>query len=568
MREKSLILLLFLYLLAVIFKARNLYSFIFITSIFLLLVLIIFFPYVFRRFLYKIKNRLIFSHLLAGLIPVVLLIIMAFLLVYVMFAGFTSTLIMGWFDYKFEEMEKGEAGVKTDLQIRKGFEGIILNGKKFFLAVNRRGRKIFPINNSVSDFFMDEYGIKVYLPPYLFQRQGKKVNIRNMGTKTEGKGFSFPVIFSGDVYSFDDGNEYDGAVFLAKATFGSLVNGIVRGKSSISNSLFFSFLFFAIVLSFLNLAAMGGGFLITMDITKALSKFSFAVRAIKNGNLSIRIKTKRKDELGRIMESFDGMVKRLGTLAQSENIANMLEEEIRIARKIQLRLMPPQEEEIPYLEHSALTIAARGVGGDFYDIIKEGENCFILMADVSGRGLYSSLFGAMLKGVVTAFIRSGLPLKSVVEKTNEILFPHLHPTHFITFTAVRLSRGEMEVARAGHQPMILYRPFSTTGLEEIMLIKPAGIGIGILKNIEKLTKTTRIQIEKGDILVLFTDGLSELPSSSGAEMFGTERIERIIKKNSHLQPQQILDRILTEAERFFGREIPPDDIAVFVGKVK
>ncbi|HHE04867.1 MAG TPA: HAMP domain-containing protein, partial [candidate division WOR-3 bacterium] len=436
-----------------------------------------------------------------------------------------------------------------------------------FIAVKKENVRISRIDLVLPEFFREEYGLEVYIPPYIYYREKEALKVKRLRKIPDAPGFRFPVVFSSDVYSVSDNRYYEGSVFFLRGTLGALISGIIKGKNTISNSVFLSFLFFAIILSFLNLIAMFGGYLIVRDISKGMSRLSFAINAVKRGDLTVRLNPNRVDELGEMMRNFDLMVERMRLLLEKEKEIDIMEQEIKIARKIQLRLMPPEKVEIPGIEHSALTIAARGVGGDFYDIIK-GEDWVVVMADVSGKGLHSSLFGAMLKGILTALIKMGLSLKHAVEMSNKLLYHHLYPTHFITLAAIRIKEDEIEVVRAGHQPVLVYKPFSESELERMLVLKPEGIGLGMVEDLSPYIESEKIKIEKGDLFVLFTDGLSELPSKDKRELFGLDRIVSIIKKYYNRPSSEILSRIIKMAESFSGEELPPDDIALFIGKVK
>lgn len=573
MKRKTVLILTGAYFLLLILLVRNIYEFIFLTALYAFVLLVGFFPKLLKKFFFRIRNRLIVSHILEGIVPVILLLILSSILVYVMFVSFSSSLLLGWLDYKIEEL-KGGGGMIGRFPLKQGFEGLVVTRDGIYVAVKKKEQRIVRIDRVLPEFFQSEYGLRVVLPPYLYRRQQGEVKIKEApGEKSRERqkekngGFSFPVLFEGDILSLEDGRLYDGIVFNLRATLSSLITGLIKGKSSLTNSLFLAFVFFAVLLSFLNLMAMLGGYLIARDITKGLSKLSFAVNAVKRGDLTVRLNPQRSDELGEIMRSFDEMVERMRSLLEKEKEVDLFEQEIKIARKIQLRLMPPEKEEIPGLEHSALTIAAKGVGGDFYDIIK-GEDWYVIMADVSGKGLHSSLYGAMLKGILTALLKSGLSLKAAIERTNYYLYPHLYPSHFITLAALRIRRGEIEIIRAGHQPLIYYKTLTEKGIDKLMVLKPEGIGLGIVEDISSYTEAIKIDAEKGDMFILFTDGLSELPSEDGKELFGIERIGKILRKYHYLGPSDVLDRIVREAENFSHEELPPDDIAIFVGKIK
>ncbi len=555
-----------LFLLALIVFVKGPLSAILLTLSYLIILGIFFLPGAISKFLFSLKNRLLFSHILASIIPTLLVVFLVTLFMYIMLASFTNSLVIGWVDLKLDELRAG-MGREVNFPIREGFEGMVEGRDGFYIVVFRGKQRAFRIDREMPGFFRREYQLWMSFPPVLYRYEDGKMETEGRTGSENVKGISIPVIYVGDVYSEKTGKVYYGAFFEVKATPSSFVKGLLKGKGVIGSRMFLVFLLLAVLFSFVNLAAMTSGIWISRDVARGVEELSFAVRAVRGGDLSVRITSPRKDQLGQLLSDFNAMVERLAQLVEREKSASELEHELKIARKIQLKLLPPQRVAIPGIDYAALTLAAKGVGGDFYDII-EGEGWFVAMADVSGKGLHSSLYGAMLKGTLLALLASGEGLQEAVVRANALLYPYLRPNYFITLSLLRFDHREVEFLRAGHTPLILHRPVWERGIDRLEYLVPEGMGIGLVENLEGRLKTVRFSLSPGDSVLLFTDGLSELPSKDGKDLFGVERIGAILRKYHSLSPKEIITRLLREAEAFSGREIPPDDIAIFLARAR
>ncbi len=554
------------FLLGFLFFVRGTLPAILFTLSYLILLGILFLPGLVSKSLYSLKNRLLFSHILASIIPTLLVFFLVALFAYIMMASFTNSLVLGWIDLKLSELRSG-MGEEVNFPLRKGFEGMVEGRDGFYLVVYREKQRGFRIDRDMPEFFRREYLLWVSFPPVLYRYEDGKLKTEGKGRDEEVKGITIPVIYVGDVYSLKTHREYYGAFFQVKATLSSFVNGLIKGKGVIGNRMFLAFLLLAVLFSFVNLAAVVGGIWISRDVARAVEELSFAVQAVRGGDLSVRIESPRKDQLGDLFSDFNAMVERLRNLVEKEKSASELEHELKIARKIQLKLLPPQKVSIPGIDYAALTLAARGVGGDFYDIIK-GKDWFVAMADVSGKGLHSSLYGAMLKGTLLALLTSGAGLEDAAVRANSLLYPYLRPNYFITLSLLRFRGREVEFLRAGHTPLIIHRPIWEGGIDKLEYLVPEGMGIGLVEDLWGRLETVKFRLSPGDSILLFTDGLSELPSRDGKEFFGVERIGKVLRKYHHLSLREIISRLLREAEAFSGKEIPPDDIAIFLGRAK
>jgi sigma-B regulation protein RsbU (phosphoserine phosphatase) len=257
------------------------------------------------------------------------------------------------------------------------------------------------------------------------------------------------------------------------------------------------------------------------------------------------------------------MSRSLKALIQEQSERQRLEEELRIARQIQMSLLPGDGlVQLPGIRVSALCLPAAEVGGDYYDLLPLGANRMgVLVADVSGKGTSAALYMAELKGLVLSLSRiHSSPARLLVE-ANRILSANMDSRSFVTMTygIVDTAARRMRYARAGHNPLIHLEGRTRT----TRVLAPPGLGLGLDpgERFERILEEAEVPIEPGDVLLFFTDGLSEA-MNAGAELFGEARLQRILEQAEGLESEQMKERILAEVRRFVGDAPPQDDLTL------
>jgi serine phosphatase RsbU (regulator of sigma subunit) len=280
------------------------------------------------------------------------------------------------------------------------------------------------------------------------------------------------------------------------------------------------------------------------------------------------IPIRSRDQLGDLAESFNRMSLGIRDLLREQTVKERLEEELRIARQIQMSLLPGAAlKSVPGVRVAALCLPAAEVGGDYYDVLPLGPTRMgVLVADVSGKGTSAALYMAELKGLVLSLSRIyDSPARLLVE-TNRILAANMDARTFVTMTYAVLDTAArtMRFARAGHNPLIHMDASSRT----TRLLAPPGLGLGLDRGelFEAILEEQEVPLLPGDVFLLFTDGLSEA-MNSGAELFGEGRLRRILEQGAELGSEEMRERILEEVRRFVGDEAPHDDLTLVVLKV-
>jgi serine phosphatase RsbU (regulator of sigma subunit) len=310
------------------------------------------------------------------------------------------------------------------------------------------------------------------------------------------------------------------------------------------------------------------GLLLARSITRGVHELSVGTKRLRQGDFTHAIRIRSRDQLGDLAESFNLMSRGIQDLMREQAEKERLEEELRIAREIQMSLLPGGTlSTLPGMRVAALCIPATEVGGDYYDVLPLSDTRMgVLVADVSGKGTSAALYMAELKGLVLSLSRIyDSPARLLVE-ANRILAESMDSRTFVTMTyaVVDTAARRMRFARAGHNPLIHLA--ARTG--ETRVLTPPGLGLGLDpgEGFERILEEEEIPLAVGDFFLFFTDGLSEA-MNEGAELFGESRLRRILEESGGLTSEQLRSRILEEVELFVGDATPHDDLTLVVLKV-
>mgnify|MGYP001155949507 CR=1 FL=1 len=241
-------------------------------------------------------------------------------------------------------------------------------------------------------------------------------------------------------------------------------------------------------------------------------------------------------------------------------------EELKIAKRVQKSLLPERLELNEDFKIAALSKAADEVGGDYYDTYRLDQDRFIMIiGDVSGKGTSAAFNMSQMKGVFHSLVHLDLSPQDFLHNANRALSRCLEKTSFITATYLKVNTSDksIEFARAGHCPTLYYRASEKKGY----YFKEKGLGLGILRNdnFSNYVSKTRINYESDDVLVLFTDGLTEAKNSLG-EQFGYERLKTYIEQNAYKSPEKLQGDLIEEIFKYCGISYPDDDYTTMVIK--
>ena len=256
------------------------------------------------------------------------------------------------------------------------------------------------------------------------------------------------------------------------------------------------------------------------------------------------------------------MVKLYDQLADQQRI----EQELRLAKEFQNLLLPKTSPQVPGLDIAAFNEPAMEVGGDYYDFIWIDEDHLgIVIADVAGKGIPGALVMAMVRSILRAESRGNLSPVAVLKVVNEYVRQDTQTGVFITMTyaVINIHTRIMRFARAGHEPVISF----CMNQPEPRLFTPEGIALGLVEeNIFNITSEKEINLAKGDLVVLYTDGVVEAMNDTSQE-YGQQRLLEVIGSHREERAESVIQTIIKDIKDF-TREIPQqDDITIIAFKV-
>ena len=239
-----------------------------------------------------------------------------------------------------------------------------------------------------------------------------------------------------------------------------------------------------------------------------------------------------------------------------------LDDELRIARDVQLSLLPTTVPNLDGLDIAGINVPSRDIGGDYYDFIPIVEGHLgIVVADVSGKGIPASLIMASFRAFLRAEIRNNYAIQTIFARVNNLLHEILNPHQFVTafYGVLDLERRRFTYSNAGHHAALLLRPDGKW--------RQLNVGGTVLGTFENITYDEQfVDLSPGDLFVLYTDGLVEAENKAG-QMFGRKRLERCVRANAHLPAAELCAVIYAQMLRFSRESRLDDDTTIVVAKV-
>jgi sigma-B regulation protein RsbU (phosphoserine phosphatase) len=250
---------------------------------------------------------------------------------------------------------------------------------------------------------------------------------------------------------------------------------------------------------------------------------------------------------------------RIRNIAFAEETAKrrLLDRELDLAHDIQMAMLPRAFPELPGLDVSALLRPARSVGGDLYDVMADGGRLWLLVGDVSGKGVGAALFMAVTKTLFRAIAPGSATVAGALARMNQELARDNDRAMFVTAFAARLdlATGELEYVNAGHNPT--YRVAARGGVAP--LPGPIDPPLGAVEVYEYRAHT--LQLEPKDALLLYTDGVVEARNGAEEE-FHALRLEGYLASCREVSAERMAQGLLDRVEEFAGDEPQYDDVTI------
>ncbi|HEX4565148.1 MAG TPA: SpoIIE family protein phosphatase, partial [Vicinamibacterales bacterium] len=342
-----------------------------------------------------------------------------------------------------------------------------------------------------------------------------------------------------DVYDWATGDNRRATVALTyhlRELYGHLASAqsLVVGGMRLSDWLLFVLITIGVLFLIIEAVALVMGLALARSITSSVHELFMGTERVRQGDFSHRINIASNDQLGELAGSFNQMTGSIENLLRTAAEKKRLEEELRIARQIQMSLLPRGPIEFAGIGVTALCVPAREVGGDYYDFFRLGRDRLgVLIADVSGKGTSAALYMAELKGLVLSLSQIYQSPRQLLLEVNRIISENLDTRSFITMTyaVLDLSAGTMTFARAGHTPLLYFRG---DGGRDTEVLTPNGLVVGLripgaMEKFADLLEEQHVELRKGDVILLYTDGITEAMNGE-SDLFGEARLGRIVSE--------------------------------------
>lgn len=308
--------------------------------------------------------------------------------------------------------------------------------------------------------------------------------------------------------------------------------------------------------------------LLARTIVNPITTLIKGAKALGSGDLDSRVHINSGDELETLAGSFNKMADDLQEymveLQRTTAEKTRLIKELEIAKGIQRSFLPEKEPEISGIDIAASNVAATEVGGDFYDFIPIAKDQWgLTIADVAGKGVPAALFMALSRTLVRASTTGNPNVSESIEKANELICADAKTGMFVTlfYAILDAKKKRLRYVNAGHNPPLLLKQQKGN----TVLLKAKGIALGVIENIE--LEEEEIQLEKGDLITLFTDGVTEAINQK-EEQFGQQRLLTLIEENRGLSACEIISKIEAEVTAFSGGQPQFDDITLMIIKIE
>jgi sigma-B regulation protein RsbU (phosphoserine phosphatase) len=323
----------------------------------------------------------------------------------------------------------------------------------------------------------------------------------------------------------------------------------------------------------IEIVALVMGLALARSITGAVHELAVGTERIREADFTYKIPIRSRDQLGELAESFNSMTASVLELLQQKAEKERMEQELRIARSIQMSLLPQGGISFPGIVLDAHCEPAREVGGDYYDYFPiDDHRLGLLIADVAGKGTSAALYMAELKGLMLSLSQHHTSPRLLLIDANRIISRHLDSRSFITITyaVVDLQAKTLTYSRAGHCPLI-YVPGPYASSRAAQILTPDGLVLGLQiddgTRFNALLAEVTLPLGPGDLFLFYTDGLTDAMDPAG-NCFGDPRLAGLMQEHADLPFAELRERILAEIAIFSGTAVQHDDMTMLLLKVE
>ena len=321
--------------------------------------------------------------------------------------------------------------------------------------------------------------------------------------------------------------------------------------ASLYTSIFMQVLIFAALFVFIYI-------LIKRVIINNLKRINDTLGRITEGDLNVTVDVRSNEEFSSLSDDINSTVTTLKRYIAEA--AARIDKELEYAKQIQLSALPTNFPEGEEYGIYAQMIAAKEVGGDFYDFYKLNDTTVaFLAADVSGKGIPAAMFMMTAKTIIKDLAERGLPVNEVFTLANEKLCENNESGMFVTawMGILDLTTGNVQFANAGHNPPLLKR---ADGSFEYLKTR-AGFVLAGMEGVRY--RVGELTLNPGDRLFLYTDGVPEATNADN-KLYGEDRLLAFMNQNAALEATELLPALKGNIDEFVGEAPQFDDITMLM----
>jgi sigma-B regulation protein RsbU (phosphoserine phosphatase) len=369
---------------------------------------------------------------------------------------------------------------------------------------------------------------------------------------------------------WDQPGRMEAIELVVSTRMSALVNLILSRKGEVQDqtrTITFAFYLLVVLFVVVELFALFIGISITRSMTAAVHDLYEGTLRVRQEDFAHRIQVRGGDQVAGLSESFNSMTAKIERLLVVAKEKERLQTEVEIAREVQTQLFPRESPGIAGFEITAVCNAARSVSGDYYDFRQLDEHRIaVAMGDVAGKGISAALLMATLASSLRTQL--GYCMESdgevvstskLVSNLNQHIYAHTSPEKYATFCLGVYDRqcGDLTYTNGGHLPPILIRK------GEASMFDVNGIVVGAFPFAQY--GESRLQLELGDLLLFYTDGITE-PENEYGEMFGEERLIELLIRHADRSNAEIIQHILDAVNAWTYDKDSMDDMTLLIAR--
>ncbi len=342
----------------------------------------------------------------------------------------------------------------------------------------------------------------------------------------------------------------------------AVLGALFRNRFEESQIVLVGFVLIASLLLIVIVLAFVIGFSLSKTITGAVHGLYEGTLRIARGDFGYRIPVTGTDQLAELGYSFNNMTTQLESLVQVAKEKERLQSELEIASEVQNQLFPRSAPKLRTFELIGVCEPASMVSGDYYDyLLLPNGNLAVALGDVAGKGISAALLMASIQSIMRTLLAGPVhpSTSAVVAQLNRQLYASTAPEKYATFFFGIYDEESrtLTYTNAGHLPPLLMRN------GEVILLEVTGTVVGAFPVADYEEQS--IRIERGDVLIAYTDGITE-PENEYGEEFGADRLAEVVSRHQASAPREIVSRIMEAVGLWSASPALPDDMTLVIAR--